>query len=64
MPTTALNQSARKKIVADTIATLRIEKLKPSDTLKAGLDSYVAGQKTTADLLNDIKSKYVSLRRG
>jgi len=64
MPNITPNQSERQKFVANAIGSLRIEKLAPSDMLKAGLEAYVAGQKSTADLLNDIKSKYVSLRRG
>jgi hypothetical protein len=46
------------------LATLRIEKLEPSDSLKPALQAYVEGQKTTADLLNEVKAKYVALRRG
>ena len=64
MPSSTLTQSARQKIVANTLGTLRIEKLSPSETLQAGLEAYVTGQKSTADLLKDIKSKYVTLRRG
>jgi hypothetical protein len=46
------------------LATLRIEKLRPSDSLKPSLQAYVVGQKTTTDLLNEVKAKYVVLRRG
>ena len=46
------------------LASLRIEKLEPSDSLKPALQAYVEGQKTTADLLNEVKAKYVALRRG
>ena len=46
------------------LATLRIEKLAPSEKLKPALQAYVDGQKTTADLLNEVKAKYVALRRG
>jgi len=64
MPNPALNQSAREKSVANMLATLRIEKLRPSDSLKPSLQAYVIGQKTTTDLLNEVKAKYVALRRG
>ena len=64
MPTSPLNQSARERNVANMLATLRIEKLEPSDSLKSALQAYVEGQKTTADLLNEVKAKYVALRRG
>jgi hypothetical protein len=59
----ALNQSARQKSVANMLATLRIEQLSPSESLKPSLQAYVDGQKTTADLLNEVKAKYVALRR-
>ena len=64
MQNPALNQSARQKNVANMLATLRIEKLSPSESLKPSLQAYVDGQKTTTDLLNEVKAKYVALRRG
>ena len=64
MPTPSQNQSEREKNVANMLATLRIEKLAPSESLKPALQAYVDGQKTTADLLNEVKAKYVALRRG
>ena len=64
MPNSALNQSARQKNVANMLATLRIEKLSPSESLKPSLQAYVDGQKTTTDLLNEVKAKSVALRRG
>ena len=60
MPILALTPAERQKIVDNTLGTLRVENLSPSESLQA----YVNGQKTTTDLLNDIKSKYVTLRRG
>jgi hypothetical protein len=64
MPTPHLNQSARERNVANMLATLRIEKLETSDTLKPALQAYVHRQKTTVDLLNEVKAKYVALQRG
>ena len=46
------------------LATLRIEKLSPSESLRPSLQAYIDGQKTTTDLLNEVKAKYVALRRG
>ena len=63
MPKPALNQSAREKSVANMLATLRIENLSPSESLKPSLQAYIDGQKTTTDLLNEVKAKYVALRR-
>ena len=59
-----LNQSAREKSVANMLATLRIEKLRPSESLTPSLQAYIEGQKTTTDLLNEVKAKYAALRRG
>ncbi len=64
MPTPSLNQPERERNVANMLATLRIEKLKPSDSLKPALQANVDGQKTTVDLLNEVKAKYAALRRG
>ncbi|CAM8641968.1 VbhA_like domain containing protein [Oxalobacteraceae bacterium] len=58
------SQSTREKDVSNTLATLRIENLSPSDSLKLGLQDYIDGKKTTTDLLNEVKAKYVALRRG
>jgi hypothetical protein len=64
MLTPSQNQSERERNVANMLATLRIERLEPSKSLKPALQAYVDGQKTTADLLNEVKAKYVALRRG
>jgi hypothetical protein len=64
MSNPAPNQSARQRNVANMLATLRVENLRPSESLKPGLKAYVDGQKTTADLLNEVKAKYGALRRG
>ena len=64
MQNPVLNQSARQKNVANMLATLRIEKLSPSESLKPSLHTYIEGKKTTTDLLNEVKAKYVALRRG
>jgi hypothetical protein len=59
----ASDQTAREKDVANTLASLRIENLSPSDSLKLGLQEYIEGKKTTEDLLSEVKAKYVALRR-
>ena len=60
----AHNQSVRQRNVANMLATLRVENLRPSESLKPALKAYIDGQKTTADLLNEVKAKYGALRRG
>jgi len=58
------DQSSREKDVANTLASLRIENLIPSDSLKLGLQDYIEGKKSTEDLLTEVKPKYVAVRRG
>jgi hypothetical protein len=60
----APNQSVRQKNVANMLATLRVENLRPSESLEPALKAYVNGQKTTADLLSEVKAKYGALRGG
>lgn len=60
MPILALTPSERQKIVDNALGILRVENLSPSESLQAGLEAYVNGQKTTTDLLNDIKSRYIT----
>lgn len=57
------NQTAREKIVSNTLATLRIENLGPSSALISGLQGYVQGKKTVAELLDEVNAKYVARRR-
>ena len=54
----APNQSVRQRNVANMLATLRVENLRPSESLEPALKAYVDGQKTTADLLNEVKAKF------
>ena len=58
-----LDKPTREKIVANTLASLRIENLRPSDSLKLGLQDYIEGKKATEDLLAEVKAKYVTVRR-
>jgi hypothetical protein len=58
------DQSSREKDVANALASLRIENLIPSDSLKLGLQDYIEGKKSTEDLLTEVKAKYVAVRRG
>jgi hypothetical protein len=43
MPNQALLQSVRQKSVANMLATLRIEKLSPSESLKPSLQAHKPG---------------------
>lgn len=60
---TISKQEARSKTVENVLASLRIEKLTPSDFVVKGLNACMAGQKTTADLLQEVKRHHAALRR-
>ncbi len=59
-----VSKAVRKKIVANTLGSMRVAKLAPSPSLLTSLDSYINGQKTTNDLLIEARLKYVALRHG
>lgn len=56
-------QEARSKTVENVLASLRIEKLTPSDFVVKGLNACMAGKKTTAELLQEVKRHHAALRR-
>ena len=60
---TLSKQEARSKTVENVLASLRIEKLTPSDFVVKGLNACMAGKKTTADLLQEVKRHHAALRR-
>ena len=60
---TISKQEARSKTVENVLASLRIEKLTPSDFVVKGLNACMAGEKTTTDLLQEIKRHHAALRR-
>ena len=51
-----------RQLLLNMLAALRIEKLGPSESLKPAIQAYVDGNKSTSDLLNEVKAKYVALR--
>ena len=51
----------RQRSVANMLATLRIENLKPSISLMPSIQQYISGEKTTNDLIHEVQSKYESL---
>ncbi len=59
-----ISQSAkRQKTVANVLASLRIEQLTPSQSVVTGLRTCFAGKTTTDQLLADVMSRHVALRR-
>jgi hypothetical protein len=58
------NQSMREKDVANVLGMLHVENLSPSDSLRLGLQDYIEGKKTTADLILELEAKYSAVRSG
>jgi len=65
MPTKFATQSqARQYSVSNAVASARIEGIAPTKQLEQNLMDYVAGKKTIAQLIEETKQRYVTLRRG
>ena len=47
----------RDRSVANMLATLRIENLKPSISLMPSIQQYISGAKSTDDLLTEVQKK-------
>ena len=52
------DRTARENAVANMLANLRIEQLKPSESLSISIQDYIAGTKSTDDLLQEARIKY------
>jgi len=61
MPSSDKKIAIRDRSVANMLATLRIENLKPSISLMPSIQQYISGAKSTDDLLTEVQKKYVSL---
>ena len=65
MPTKFATQSqARQYNVSNAVASARIEGIVPTKQLEQNLTDYVAGKKSIAQILEETKQRYVTLRRG
>ena len=65
MPSKFANQSqVRQYNVSNAVASARIEGITPTRQLEQNLTHYVAGKKSIAQILEETKQRYVSLRRG
>ena len=51
-------RTARENAVANMLANLRLEQLKPSEILSISIQDYIAGIKSTDDLLQEARIKY------
>ena len=56
-------QAARSKAVGNVLASLRIEQLAPSDYVVKGMKACLAGTETTANVLQEVMRRHVTLRR-
>ncbi|WP_114638950.1 antitoxin VbhA family protein [Polynucleobacter necessarius] len=65
MPTKFATQSQiRQYSVSNAVASARIEGIAPTKQLEQNLTDYVAGKKTIAQLIEETKQRYVTLRCG
>lgn len=55
---------SRQYNVSNAVASARIEGIVPTKQLEQNLNDYVAGKKSIAQILEETKQRYVTLRRG
>ena len=53
----------RKDIVENTLGTMRIEGMTPSNEVLKAFDDFVFGSKTIEQIIQEIKDRYVALPR-
>ena len=58
------SSKARQHNVANALASARIEGISLTKRLEKDLADYVTGKKSIAQLLEETKQRYVTLRRG
>ena len=56
-------QDAMNKALGNVVASLRIELLTPGDYVVKGLNACLTGQRTTANVLQEVIRHHVALRR-
>ena len=61
---TTTQSQARQYNVSNAVASARIEGIVPTKQLEQNLTDYVAGKKSIAQILEETKQRYVTLRRG
>ncbi|WP_157979391.1 antitoxin VbhA family protein [Rhodoferax ferrireducens] len=59
---TISKQVMRQKAVSNVLASLRIEKLQPSDEVVRGMNACVSGKETTANVRQRVMRQHVTLR--
>jgi hypothetical protein len=53
----------RDKLVGNVLASLRIEQLSPGHYVVEGMRACVSGKETTANVLQEVMRRHVTLRR-
>jgi hypothetical protein len=65
MPIKLATQSqVRQYNVSNAVASARIEGIVPTKQLEQNLTDYISGKKSIAQLVEETKQRYVTLRRG
>ncbi len=60
---TISKQVVRSKAVSNVLASLRIERLTPSDAVVQAMQACMSGQETTANVIKQVMQHHVTLRR-
>ncbi len=60
----SIESQVRQYNVSNALASARIEGVIPTMQLEKNLADYVSGKKSIAELLEETKQRYVTLRRG
>ena len=60
----ATQSQVRQYNVSNAVASARIEGIAPTKQLEQNLTDYISGKKSIAQLVEEAKQRYVTLRRG
>jgi hypothetical protein len=60
---TISKQAIRSKAVGTVLASLRIERLKPSDAVVQAMQACMSGRETTVNVIQQVKQRHDALRR-
>ena len=60
----ATQSQVRQYSISNAVASARIEGIAPTKQLEQNLTDYISGKKSVAQLVEETKQRYVTLRRG
>ena len=60
----ATQSQVRQYSISNAVASARIEGIAPTKQLEQNLTDYISGKKSIAQLVEETKQRYVTLRRG